>query len=429
MRPHAISDTCCRAAAILAFVLVTENAAVAEDSINLKMCKSLGAARSYAEAAVFCEMAIDYDRLSDPDLGIALTYIALRDPVSVQDEMPTLNRAIAANPDFAPAYAARAGAYLAKGEMDDAMRDAERASQLDTENADADLVRGEIYSARDDLPAAINALSEAIGHAPDLREARVMRGLAYMKQDDFSAARGDFMQAVKSPLNKSSADDSVLAAKAYLSLGAIDWHEGAEDKALTQINNSISLIDFDAYAYVVRGNLMARRGSTEQALKDLNIAVALDTRNAAAAARSRGYALYNMGKYEKAADSFRTALQRDPTDGYSAIMLYLIGYRSGDEAPSEAEKSAMTIDFTIWPGPILGYLLGKTDEAALEDRIAHAAPAEQPGWECEVAYYVGELALLDNRRDEAKRRLLRAVEVCPNEFDEVPGAKVALSRL
>jgi lipoprotein NlpI len=246
--------------------------------------------------------------------------------------------------------------------------------------------------------------------------------------NNYTSARIDLTQATKTPPNNETALDQIMIAQAYSSLGAIDWHEDAEEQALDQFNRSIALFDMDSDVYIARGSLLARRGSLDEALEDFNHAALLKPKDAVAL-RSKGYALFNSGKYQEAATAFGFALKRDPKDGYSAIMLYLIGRRTGGETRSKAERNVSSIDLSVWPGPVLGHLLGKTSESELVDLVARAAPNDRQGWDCEVAYYLGELAQLKGRSGEARRRFGHAVDVCPNEFDEVPGAKSALKRL
>src|SRR5262249_50741360 len=151
----------CSAMGLIGTLLLV-NAPARTDDINLKMCKSLGEKREYTGAMPFCDMAIEDGHLSSQDLGIALTYRALVDfETGGDDEIATLDRAIATYPDFAIAYVGRGYAYLLKDRYDAATADADHAIALSPQQSDGYLLRGEILSEQQDVKPALVALDHA----------------------------------------------------------------------------------------------------------------------------------------------------------------------------------------------------------------------------------------------------------------------------
>ena len=77
--------------------------------------------------------------------------------------------AIRRDSTFAPAYVSRAALYLAQGELDQALRDAEAALDIEP-TARAYLLRGEVLRTMGEYPQALHAFDQAVARDPGLRE-------------------------------------------------------------------------------------------------------------------------------------------------------------------------------------------------------------------------------------------------------------------
>jgi len=96
--------------------------------------------------------------------------LACREAGDAECAMQYFNWAIALDPDLAPAYAARASVYLAQGQLDLALDDAESAIAIDPTVASAHVLRGEILRLLGRSTQASYAFEQAIALDPTLEE-------------------------------------------------------------------------------------------------------------------------------------------------------------------------------------------------------------------------------------------------------------------
>jgi tetratricopeptide (TPR) repeat protein len=82
----------------------------------------------------------------------------------------SFTQAIEIDPDFAPTYIARGSVYLAHGQLDAALDDAESAIAIDSDDASAHALRGEILWQLGRSREASRAFDRAVALDPDLEE-------------------------------------------------------------------------------------------------------------------------------------------------------------------------------------------------------------------------------------------------------------------
>ena len=100
-----------------------------------------------------------------------------RDTMKYLDmDVPSLNAAIARNPNNVDAYLVRGSIYFAKGDDGKAISDLNAAIRLDPGNAPAYLLRGIVYGYTHRYDRAIVDLTEAIRLNPDSEMAHYHRG-------------------------------------------------------------------------------------------------------------------------------------------------------------------------------------------------------------------------------------------------------------
>ena len=99
-----------------------------------------------------------------------------------------------------------------------------------------------------------------------------------------------------------------------------------------------------------------------------------------------------------------------PNCAYAALWLDIVDRRSN--LPSRLAQAETQIDMTTWPAPVIRLYLGQiTPEAVL-------AAAENPDADtrkrqvCEANFFIGELALQRDAKDEAVRRFRLAAADC-----------------
>jgi tetratricopeptide (TPR) repeat protein len=251
-----------------------------------------------------CTKAIDAGTWKGPDLAAA--YMARGeayfDRVDLNPALADFDRALDADPFYAAAYdgrgrffrfyparaaiefseairldptnatyrANRAAAYLAAGDFDRALADADAAIQLEPGNAAAYRVRGNIERAKGDLDRAITDLSEAIRLAPDNKYIYFDRGAAYQAKGDLDRALGDYDQTIKlGPFTH-----------AYVVRGGARLAKGDRTGAIRDYDEAIRRspdIPVNAEAYLGRAAARQADGDTAGAAADLARAKRLST--------------------------------------------------------------------------------------------------------------------------------------------------------
>jgi lipoprotein NlpI len=114
---------------------------------------------------------------------------------------------------------------------------------------------------------------------------------------------------------------------------------------------------------------------------------------------------------------------------YVPLWRYLARARLGEKHPAELERSLKSIDQTAWPAPVLGLFLGRDKPEAVRAAAAEGDAAGRADRGCEAAFYLGEYALLEGRRDDALTLLRQAGDQCPAGMTERAAARGEAARL
>jgi tetratricopeptide (TPR) repeat protein len=197
-----------------------------------------------------------------------------------------LNKAIAANPNYAEAYTDRGRAYYYKGQYEKAVEDCSKAIAINPNYAEAYKGRGLAYSSMSYKNAQydLTILEKAIA---------------------------DFNNAIA--INPSYAD-------AYNGLGNAYHRQGQYDLAIDAYSKEIAITN-DAYAYNSRGKVYISKGQSDRAILDFNTVIAMGPKNSAEymwgsycqAFYQRGYAYAKNGQYDLAIQDYNRVLAMQPT--------------------------------------------------------------------------------------------------------------------
>lgn len=96
--------------------------------------------------------------------------LACREAGDDECALRSFTQAIEVDPGFAPAYIARGSVYLALGQLDEALDDADRAVTTDPDDAAAHALRGEVLRQLDEPREASKAFDQAVALDPALEE-------------------------------------------------------------------------------------------------------------------------------------------------------------------------------------------------------------------------------------------------------------------
>jgi lipoprotein NlpI len=272
-----------------------------------------------------------------------------------------------------------------------------------------------------DRERAIIEHSEAIQKDPGDARAFNRRGIARMSLGDIGQAIADFDQAIR--IDPAYAD-------AYVNRGIARSARDEVDRAIEDYSHAIRLDPRLSYAFNDRGVAWRHKGDLARAVADYDEAIRLNPDNIRALA-NRGRARFYRGQFESARRDFARAHRLDPQNATHLIWLYLALARGGSEQAAEAalEQGMKALKGFQWPAVIADLFRGRTDAAALAERVAASDVAMQRYRVCETRFYIGQWYLLRSMTREARALLSRAVRECPADADAHDGAVFELGRL
>ena len=219
---------------------------------------------------------------------------------------------------------------------------------------------------------------------------------------------------------------AVNRGTAYANRGLAWSRKGDLDRAIADYDQAINLYPNNVPVYNNRAIAWEAKGDLDRAIADYDRTIALDPANARAYF-NRGRAYLSTGALPKALADLTRVGELRPQDPFAALWLDIVVRRS--HLPSRLAAATQHIDMTGWPAPVIRLYLGQSTPAAV------LAAADDPDAEtrtvqvCQANFYVGELALWQGQRDEAKRLFGRAAADCPIFLDGYAGAVAELKAL
>jgi lipoprotein NlpI len=206
--------------------------------------------------------------------------------------------------------------------------------------------------------------------------------------------------------------------------------KGDYDRAIDDYSDAIQLTpiviipktnaNLDVYSR--RGFVYYTKGEIDHAMADYNEAIRLDARSSSAYFR-RGIAYLYTGMLSKALADFNQANALNPKDAYIALWLDFVGKRNN--LPSRLPQAITQLDMTKWPAPIIRLYLGEMNPAAVLAAATDPVPETNKRLICDANFYTGELALQQDRKDEA----VRLFKLVASDCIGFPAAKAELKAL
>jgi len=176
------------------------------------------------------------------------------------------SKAIELKRDYFPSYYGRGNAYMGIGDPDSSIADYNEAIALRPDNGDAYYNLGNAYIMKRDYDSAIANYNKAIELGSDNADAYTNRGNAYVEKDDYDHAVADFSKAIE-------LDENHLLA--YTNRGNAYKHGGDYIRALYDYEKAIELDRDFAVIYYNRAFCWEKLGNSENAKKNLEIALSL----------------------------------------------------------------------------------------------------------------------------------------------------------
>jgi lipoprotein NlpI len=168
------------------------------------------------------------------------------------------------------------------------------------------------------------------------------------------------------------------------------------------------------------------RGDSDGAIADYNEAIRLGPKNAGAYL-GRGAVFFTKGSLADAQADFAQANAVDHKYAFAVLWLDITERRN--RLPSRLAELRARLDMSAWPAPLVRYLLGEIDLAALLTAAADPDPGKARGQLCEARFFAGELALLNGGKNTAEGLFQLIARECPNNYLQWPAANAELRAL
>ena len=247
-----------------------------------------------------------------------------------------------------------------QGDIEEAIRLAERALELDPEYTQTYLTLARLEAQRDDLEQAVELSSLAVERDPQNPDVRIQKANFLQRLGRFEesqevleetlAAHGEhprtnafYAQMVEVRTGKFEAAEERLRQvverdpyleQAWLFLGRVLERTGKLDEAEASFKKGLAARSDDADLHGALGHLLARLGRQEEAISQLREAIRLSPNQRSELHVSLGGVLAEIGRLEEARREYDKVLAMDPSHPGARNNMAIALYRSGkvDEA-------------------------------------------------------------------------------------------------
>lgn len=372
---------------------------VAEGDARLALSDFAGAEAAYRKAIA-----------ADPDFAPAyshLAYALLFNPATQPAALDEARRATEIAPESAEAWAYLGRAYDWNGRFDEALAAAEKAAQLDPEIADAQSFLGEIYADLRMYPEAVRAAEKAVRLDPSNAEAHRNLGYVYADMSRNAEALAEFQKAHE--LQPRFVHRLTSLAAHYL------YNLDDEATAREWLARAQELAPDDYITLLFLARVEAGRGRTETAVAYCRRILELAP-DAPDGHNCLGGVYLDVGDYENAEAERRAAIQADPDDDNAYIGLGYVYLLSGEctQARAQFQKAVDIHPRSGSSHAALGQAYACAgDGDTAEDQYRQAIELEPYNGGHHVR--LGRLYLETGRPRDAEREFKKAVELEPEQ--------------
>lgn len=259
------------------------------------------AALLVAAAAVFANIPVLDSKLmraiTENNLGTALQDLKRYDEAVAHHE-----RAVALQPDYAPAYNNLGAALRASGRLDEAVAQYQKALALKPDFASASYNLANALLERGQAGASVDEFRKAIQSKPDSVEAHNNLGIALAAKGDAAGAMAEFRAAI-------AIDDNSVQAHRNLGNMLVDRGERAE--GLAHLERAVLVAPGEADALFDIGSILLQEQDFRGAAQRFQAALRIKP-DSPETLNNLGIALANQGKIAEALTYFERALQLRP---------------------------------------------------------------------------------------------------------------------
>jgi tetratricopeptide (TPR) repeat protein len=266
-----------------------------------------------------------------------------------------------------------------------------------------------------DEDKAIADCGTAIKLDPDNAEAYYRRGDAYSFQKEYDKAIADFGVAIR--LQPKFIGPWFDRANAF-------YFKGEVDRAIEGYTGLLAFAPKFHAAYAARGAVHLYKGALDLALADYDSALAQSSRDEYL--WFRAFVRRLKGEPARAIADFNRLAEQSPADARWALWLEIAGREAG--VRSRLAEAVARLDMTVWPAPVVRLFLGQLTPdavlAAAEDKDAELKQYQM----CEARTFIGELDLIEGRKNAAFDGFRVVAKECSYASFEVTVAQGELRR-
>lgn len=217
---------------------------------------------------------------------------------------------------------------------------------------------------------------------------------------------------------------------AFYNRGLAWDHIGKYDKSIADYSKAIQLDPNMALVFNNRALVWIHKGEYGKAIADCNEAIRLDP-SMARAFFNRGEVHFVQASFREAFRDFMQAQKLDSGNVYFAIWSFLAHFRGEGLANYSSKQMPIEkqFDMNVWPAPVVSMFAGQVGPEVVLSRAADDDAVVQKNQVCEANFYVGELYLLQQKKNQARDYFQKAKRGCPREYIEFMGAIAELKRM
>jgi tetratricopeptide (TPR) repeat protein len=313
----------------------------------------------------------------------------------------------------------RATLYLGQYRFNDCIDDLTRAIELGAQGADVYAERGHAHVYAGQLDLALQDLNEAIKRQPNYGFAYRTRGHAYLSLHQDDKAIADETRAIA--LDPKDMEAYWLRAYAYR------YRRKAMDKAIADYNHALAVEPTDVANLTSRADAYEQIGRNDLAAADYD-ALIKSNPGGAFGYLARGRLALAQGRNVAAAADLAKAVGLKPNDAQAVLWLHVARIRAGTDDTAEWQANSAKLDRTAWPGPLLGYVAGKTSAADVLAAAAKGDRLAKTTQTCEALIVLGQDDLGHGRKQAGLDHLQNAQTDCAADSPEARLVKADLQR-
>jgi tetratricopeptide (TPR) repeat protein len=336
----------------------------------------------------------------------------------LDDAIADFGEAIRLHPTFKHAYFLRAKVLEIKGEFHRAILDLSEIIKLDQRSAMTYQTRGVLWYRLREFDRAIADYDRALVLRPNDPDILSDRGDSRVRKGDLDRAIADFDEALRIDPNHGNARYN--RGNAWLAKGAFD-------RAITDLSDAIALNAKDASAYYMRAYALTLLDRFEEAAADYDVVVQMRP-GTPTVWNARAWTSFYRGRFPESARDFARAQEIEPSL-WKALWIYVASARAGDDRKHELRARSRAHRQEAGPLQVVALFLDETTPDAVLRAARRADPTDRTRMICDAHFYIGQYHLIRGQREQAVPQLREARSRCPAASNERIAAAAELRRL